>query len=183
MIRCSETRAHRLDVVLCNILFFAVSIVFILSMIGFFVTHTHVFYVAYNTRLQQERNAAWLVQQCKSPEFYSNMKHHASLCDDVTLAETDAIWLHALRDVFDSLSVCGTITCEQRLSHVIDFLLGRGLFVFAAFIVCIFLLMLMLVPCYRMYMVKMSSIHHGYLHDNEWRPSRSHVMYPQLSLQ
>ena len=111
------------------------------------------------------------------------MKHHASLCDDVTLADADAIWLHALRDVFEALSVCGVVTCEQRINVLIDFMLGRGLFVFSTFIVCIFLLMLMLVPCYRMYMVKINSMHHGYLHDDQWRQSRSHAMYPQLLLQ
>ena len=183
MIRCSETRTHRLDAVLCNIMFFAISIVLVLSVLGFIVTHTHVFYVAYNKRIQQDKNDAWLVQQCKSSEFYSNMKHHASLCDDVTLADADAIWLHALRDVFEALSVCGVVTCEQRINVLIDFMLGRGLFVFSTFIVCIFLLMLMLVPCYRMYMVKINSMHHGYLHDDQWRQSRSHAMYPQLSLQ
>ena len=57
------------------------------------------------------------------------MKHHATLCDDVALEESDPIWLHALRDVFDTISICGTVACEQRIVNAIEFMLGKGLFV------------------------------------------------------
>ena len=186
--RHSEIRAHRLDSVLCNIIFIALLLLASVSVIGFVITHTHVFYVAYTTRIQREQNAAWLVQQCKSPEFYSNMKHHASLCDDVTLAEADAIWLHALRDVFETISVCGTVTCEERVLAVINFAFGRGLFTISAVLACLFILMLLFIPCYRVYMAKMAYAYHAPFYpphsqlqsDTHWRSNRAHALYPQL---
>ena len=181
-------RAHRLDTVLCNIIFIALLLLACVSILGFGITHTHVFYVAYTTRMQREQNAVWLVQQCKSPEFYSNMKHHASLCDDVTLAEADAIWLHALRDVFEKISVCGTVTCEERVLAVINFAFGRGLFAVTTMLAGLCVLMLMLIPCYRVYVAKMAYVYHAPFYpphsqlqsDTHWRSNRAHALYPQL---
>ena len=191
MLRHSEARAHRLDAVLCNIVFFAFIFLVSLALLGFLITHTHVFYVSYNSRMQRERNAEWLVQQCKSADFYSNMKHHATLCDDVALQQSDPIWLHALRDVFDIISICGTVSCEQRILNAIDFMLGKGLFALVTCSVSVFILMLVFIPCYRMYTFRMQSIfkHSAFVHghadltDAYWREGRSHrshPMYPKL---
>ena len=188
MLRHSVARAHRLDAVLCNIVFFAFIFLASLALLGFLITHTHVFYVSYNSRMQRERNTAWLVQQCKSPEFYSNMKHHATLCDDVALEESDPIWLHALRDVFDTISVCGTKSCEQRIVNAIEFMLGRGLFALVTCSISVFILMLVFIPCYRMYTFRMGSMFkhtefvedHPHLMNAHWRQGRSHPLYAQL---
>jgi hypothetical protein len=40
------------------------------------------------------------------------MRQLSNPCDDVALAQADAIWLHAL---FDSDSPCGSVSCEHGI--------------------------------------------------------------------
>jgi hypothetical protein len=95
---------------------------------GLCVTNLHKFHVALTVRHQAEQDNHWLAQQCKSPEFYSNMRQPSNLCDDVALAQADALWLHALRDVFDSGSPCGSVSCEQRVVGGLAWIFDRGVF-------------------------------------------------------
>ena len=151
-------------------------------------TRSHVFYTSYTQRTQRNLNAAWLVQQCKSADFYSNMKHHNTLCDDVVLEQADPIWLHALRDVFDSTIICGHIACEDRIAAALNMLFGKGLLMLALFTFIIFILLLILVPCYRTVSTGAKYIEgmHGPVAYAQLqcaqaqRYPREHVLYPRL---
>ena len=113
-LRTNETRARRLDSLMCNLIFSAVFLALCLCALGFLATRTHMFHGALMRRQQNVLNNMWLLQQCKSPDFYSNMKQHSTLCDDVVLQQTDALWLHALRDVIDETYFCGDKPCISR---------------------------------------------------------------------
>jgi hypothetical protein len=69
------------------------------------------------------------------------MKHHSTLCDDAELAKSDAIWLHALRDVIDSTYICGGESCAVTLDRCLQWLLGRGLLTLGAVTFCLFVLL------------------------------------------
>ena len=131
-LRTNETRAKRLDTLLCNIIFCGFFFTVALCVVAFVATRTHMFHGALMRRQQSMLNNQWLVLQCKSPDFYSNMKQHSTLCDDVVLEQTDALWLHALRDVIDQTYLCGDVPCINRIEHFIVWVFGRGLLLLAA---------------------------------------------------
>ena len=125
-LRTNETRARRLDSLMCNLIFSAVFLALCLCALGFLATRTHMFHCALMRRQQNVLNNMWLLQQCKSPDFYSNMKQHSTLCDNVVLEQTDALWLHALRDVINETYFCGNKPCIYRVEQVIVWVFGRG---------------------------------------------------------
>lgn len=138
--RKHERRANRLDALLCNILSISIIAIFLLSCIGTFVTRLHMFQEALNKRRKQFEDNLWLEEQCKQPDFYHNMKHHSTICEDIALARSDSLWLHALRDVVDKSSVCGSQTCEERLTTFLAWVFGPGLMSTVVFISSIFFL-------------------------------------------
>jgi hypothetical protein len=130
-LRTNETRARRLDTLLCNIMFCGICLIFALCVVAFVTTRTHMFHGAFMRRQQSMLNNQWLVQQCKSPDFYSNMKQHSTLCDDVVLEQTDALWLHALRDVIDQTYLCGHVPCIIVIEQCIVWVFGKGVLLLA----------------------------------------------------
>ena len=68
--------------------------------------------------LQQERieKEAWLRTQCAQPQFYTNMRHHSTLCEEVeATARIGALW-HALQEVAGSVPPADAVALVQRLS-------------------------------------------------------------------
>ena len=138
--RKHERRASRLDALLCNIIGISICAIFILSCIGTFVTKVHMYQQALNKRRKHYEDNLWLEEQCKEAEFYQNMKHHSNICDDIALARVDSLWLHALRDVVDKSSICGSHSCEERLTACLAWMFGPGLLITFTLIISIFLL-------------------------------------------
>ena len=136
-----ESKRRRLDSCVCNILMYLIAVALAICSVAFCATRTHMYHMAFSKRQQQVHNDAWLLQQCRSAEFYSNMKHHSTLCDDAELAKSDAIWLHALRDVIDSTYICGGESCAVTLDRCLQWLLGRGLLTLGSVTFCLFLLL------------------------------------------
>lgn len=147
--RKNETRARHLDTLLCNLVFMASVVIFCLLILAFLATRTHMFHAALTKRQQKAADNAWLIQQCKKTEFYSNMKHHSTLCDDVVLTQADALWLHSLRDVIDQTYLCGEVACIQRVEHTVEWIFGRGVLVLGTFAVSVLILFLILVHIHR----------------------------------
>jgi hypothetical protein len=58
----------------------------------------------------------------------------------VALAESDSLWLHALRDVVDETHPYGEHSCAARVQHVLEWILGRGLLTFGSAIFGLFVL-------------------------------------------
>ena len=100
-------------------------------------------------RQQNILNNQWLVQQCKSPEFYSNMKQHSTLCDDVVLEQTDAVLLHALRDVIDQTYLCGDMPCINRIEQIVVWVFARGVLLLASLAASALLVFLLAVYIHR----------------------------------
>lgn len=148
-LRTNEMRARRLDILLCNIIFCSICCCFAVGVIGFVATRTHMFHGALMRRQQNILNNQWLVQQCKSPDFYSNMKQHSTLCDDVVLEQTDAVWLHALRDVIDQTYLCGDMPCISRIEQFVVWVFARGVFLLASLAASALLVFLLAVYIHR----------------------------------
>ena len=144
-----NVRAPRLDVVVCNILLSFASIFAVFAVVGGVATRSHMFHVAYSRRRQTLENNAWLLEQCQSPDFYGNMKHHSTLCDDVKLAKSDALWLHALRDVIDETNPCGEVSCAARVQSALEWIMGRGLLTLGGAVFGLFVLFTLAVQMQR----------------------------------
>ena len=129
-------------------MFFLLMFVMLL-ILGFMATRLHMYHEAFNTRMIQRQNNYWLEGQCQQHEFYSNMKHHASLCDDIAKLHADAVWLHALRDVIDATSLCGSQSCEYCMKHVFTWFGTNGLHVMFSVSLVGVVLMAMTIPLYR----------------------------------
>ncbi|NBX18907.1 MAG: hypothetical protein EBR09_16265, partial [Proteobacteria bacterium] len=128
----SEQRARRLDATLGHILYLGLVLVALGAAAALAVTNAHRFHVALAARRQAEKNNAWLAEQCKSPEFYANMREHSKLCDEVALAQADALWLHALRDVLDEIRPCGETACARLLGDGLAWVFQRGVWALCA---------------------------------------------------
>jgi len=142
-------RGRRLDGLVCNVLLASATVLLGVGAFAFFATRSHMFHAAYMRRRQMLENNVWLLEQCKSPDFYGNMKHHSTLCDDVALAESDALWLHALRDVVDETHPCGEHSCAARVQHTLEWILGRGLLTFGGALFGLFVLFTLAVQLQR----------------------------------
>jgi hypothetical protein len=151
MLRLTASEAHkkRLDGMVSSILFTAVSLIAAFGALAFLTTRSHMFHVAYSKRRQHVENSWWLLEQCKTSDFYSNMKHHSTLCDDIALAHTDAIWLHALCDVIDQTHVCGELSCMQNMQAFVLWILGRGLISVTVISLCLLLVFVLTLHFHR----------------------------------
>ena len=128
----------RLHSVVCHILYLAIALACFAIAVSLLVTNVHKFHTALAARRKAVLDNRWLLEQCRSAEFYSNMRQHSSLCDEVALEEADTLWLHALRDVFDTSNPCGSTSCEQRIVNGLAWVFGRGVFVLCAMALSIF---------------------------------------------
>jgi hypothetical protein len=171
-LRTNETRAKRLDTLLCNIIFCGIFFTVALCVVAFVATRTHMFHGALMRRQQSMLNNQWLVLQCKSPDFYSNMKQHSTLCDDVVLEQTDNLWLHALRDVIDQTYLCGDVPCINRIEQFIVWVFGRGLLLLAALAGSALLVFLLAVQIQRQL--------YGRSHDSYVQYAETSLQYPLL---
>lgn len=145
----SESNGRRLNSLVGSIITIAILLMCLLAGLSFLVTQTHKFHTAYSMRMREYTNNEWLVNQCKSPEFYSNMKQHSSLCEDVQKNQSDALWLHALRDVLEQCSLCGTHTCEVLLQSVFGWVAAHSFHMAVSCCICVFLVAYVLIPCQR----------------------------------
>lgn len=109
-------------------------------LVSFGLTRMHMFQHAYSHKLQEHNNNEWLREQCSLSEFYHNMKHHSNICEDVTSATYESIWLNAADHVAQNSYLCGYTPCGHVVEQLFEWLLGGGFVV--TFTVCISLLVL-----------------------------------------
>ena len=73
----------------------------------------HQSYQLQSAKIEKE---SWLRSQCAKPDFYSNMRYHTSLCEEVeSTARIGAAW-HAINEVAESLPVSDALKAVQRAS-------------------------------------------------------------------
>lgn len=159
----SEYQARRLNSLICNIMVVAILLVCVAAVVSFTITRTHMFHVAYGARMREYTNNIWLVEQCKSAEFYSNMKQHSSLCEDVEKLQNDSLWLHALRDVIEKTSFCGSISCETLLQILVTWVATHSMYLATLCVFAVLVIAFLIIPWQR----RLSANHHVIHSDSE----------------
>lgn len=154
-----EHQTRRLNSLICNIVIVAILLVCVAVVIGFTITRTHMFHVAYGARTRDYTNNVWLVEQCKSAEFYSNMKQHSSLCEDVEKLQNDSLWLHALRDVIDKTSLCGSLSCEAVLQLLVTWVAMHSMYLAGLCICAVLVIAFLIIPWQRRFMANHQIMH------------------------
>ena len=85
-------------------------------MVSFGVSRLFVFYEAYSAFLRILKDEEWLRMQCALPEFYSNLRQHTDLCNNVRLNAERSPLLIALNEVANTAHLCGRYTCAEALA-------------------------------------------------------------------
>jgi hypothetical protein len=83
--------------------------------VSFSVGRIFIFYEAYTAFLSILRDEEWLRLQCASPEFYSNMRQHTELCNQVMLNAARSPMLIALNEVASTAHLCGRYSCTEAV--------------------------------------------------------------------
>ena len=86
--------------------------------VSFVVSRLFIFYEAYLSFQGTLKDEEWLRSQCTHPEFYSNMRQHSDLCNDVRRnAERSAV-LIALNEVAGTAHLCGRYSCLESIAFL-----------------------------------------------------------------
>jgi len=139
---------------LCQLLQVFVILGLFFWVVSILIIKAHLLHVSITARHQQIMNNQWLFEQCKQPEFYHNMKHHATLCDDLELQSKDSVWLHALRDVLDHSSLCGPVHCDVLFAGAMSYMIDHLPFVAATAVVIFLIIGLFFRPCLSQHAVQ-----------------------------
>jgi hypothetical protein len=83
--------------------------------VSFSVGRIFIFYESYTSFLSVLKDEKWLLVQCASPEFYSNMRQHTELCNMVMLNAARSPLLIALNDVAGTAHLCGRNSCADAV--------------------------------------------------------------------
>lgn len=145
----SPRNARRRQSVVCHILYLAIAFVCCAITVSLLVTNLHKFVSALSARRKAVQDNKWLLEQCRSAEFYSNMRQHSSVCDEVALTDSDTLWLHALRDVFDDMHPCGLASCEQHIVNALAWVFEKGVYMLCAMALAVFMLTMALLHTHR----------------------------------
>jgi len=131
------------------------SILFTLTvawLVTFAVSRAHMMFQAYTDFQEVREDESWLLGQCRESDFYSRMKQHSSLCDEVAHKAKDVILLQAMRHVIDHSYLCGYDPCSELLDRLFAWALGRGLVITTLLSLMLLLGPICLMPAYRRHM-------------------------------
>jgi len=93
----------------------------------FLVSQAHILHIQYYVITMQYENGAWLLEKCTQVEFYDNMKHHSSVCDNMSIDTRKIPILAALEHMVEKTYSCGYSPCFDTLDAVSSWMMGRGL--------------------------------------------------------
>ena len=116
---------------------------------GFLLTRVQLYYEALVVEQQRRKHEEWLMQQCKSPEFYANMKHHSALCDQVEAHARGSVHLVAAMQLIQNTYLCGYAPCGTVIDHALLWITGHGLLFTGVLVALVLLTPTLLVPLYR----------------------------------
>ena len=116
---------------------------------GFLLTRVQLYYEALVVEQQRRKHEEWLMQQCKSPEFYANMKHHSALCDQVEAHARGSVHLVAAMQLIQNTYLCGYAPCGTVIDHALLWVTGHGLLFTGVLVALVLLTPTLLVPLYR----------------------------------
>ena len=118
-------------------------------MCGFLLSRAHMLHTEYNAITLQRKNEAWLFDQCTKDEFYDSMKHHSTVCDEVSTNTRKVPILQALEHMVENTYLCGYSPCYDTVDAVATWMLGRGLLFTLALCLMLVAAPAVLVPIYR----------------------------------
>jgi hypothetical protein len=75
------------------------------------VSRIFIFHAAYTTHVAKVSDENWLLEQCKTPEFYSNIRQHTDLCEAVYTNSRSSPFLVAMNAMAVNTYACGTKSC------------------------------------------------------------------------
>lgn len=152
----------------------------------FLFTRVYLFYEAYQNESKKKEDERWLRIQCKEPEFYSNLKQHTDLCNQVEINARRSTFLTALHIVLDNTYLCGYESCLSLLANVTSWMVGAGLPVMIGLLVIVLLIPTLLYPCFRIYLDRMADRRIMSIYNAPYgidKYMESHRTSPILSLQ
>lgn len=117
--------------------------------LAFVMTRLHMFQHVYTRKLQEFTNDEWLRQQCESDDFYHNMKHHSSICEDANAKLNESIWLSAADHVARHSYLCGYSPCATLLEDLVAWMLGRGVVITSIFCGLLMVMPSIFLPLWR----------------------------------
>ena len=77
----------------------------------FVISRLFLLHDAYISEANKRVDEQWLLQKCKEPEFYSNMRQHSDICTEVAKNARSNLLLKALNSVAAQTHACGTTSC------------------------------------------------------------------------
>ena len=105
----------------------------------FALSRAHMVLQAYTDLAEVREDESWLREQCSTTEFYSRLKQHSALCDDVAHRHRDIMLLQAIKYTIDHSFLCGYDPCAELLDRLALWAVGRGLmFTLSLVAVCVF---------------------------------------------
>lgn len=113
--------------------------IFGIWIMGFMFTRLYMLNHEYMRIKQNVENEQWLQEQCRSSDFYHNLQHHSSLCDQVQARSKESIFIAAIEHVVEHTYLCGYEPCEVLLTSLVTWSMGIG-FPFTCFLVVCLLL-------------------------------------------
>jgi len=116
---------------------------------GFLLTRVQLYVEALVVEQQRRKHEEWLMEQCKSAEFYANMKHHAALCDQVEAHARGSVHLVAAIQLIQNTYLCGYAPCGTVVDHALAWITGHGLLITSALLALVLLTPTFFVPLYR----------------------------------
>jgi hypothetical protein len=177
-------RVLRYDDLLLNVMSLVLMFACILAPLAFLFTRIYMMHHTYNELISERENDAWLVQQCRHDEFYHNMKHHSSLCDDLTTRRRDSILMTSVQRVIEESYLCGFAPCTETLDAATQWVFGRGLVATGCCVLIMLTMPSFILPCLRRRVnvladARLRSLHHApYGHDNYVETALQRNLHP-----
>ena len=132
-----------------NCFFYTSCVAIFLWCAGFVLTRVQLFFEALVLEQQRRKHEEWLMEQCKSAEFYANMKHHSALCDQVEAHARGSVHLAAAIQLIQNTYLCGYAPCGTVVDHALLWITGHGLLFTSVFAALLLVTPTLLVPLYR----------------------------------
>ncbi len=142
-------RAARREPNVCMLSFLYVPLLIVLLWtIGFILTRVELFHEDLRSEELKREREAWLIQVCRKPEFYTHMKHHSALCDEVEVHAKGSVYMTAAIHLVQNTYLCGYVPCATALDYVLEWMSGHTM-LFACAAALIMLLPTLVLPFYR----------------------------------
>ena len=86
--------------------------------VSFLVSRLFVFSEAYMTFIGILKDEQWLLKQCESAEFYTNLRAHTDLCNEVRRNAERSPVLFALNEGAQTSHICGRHSCTDAIAFL-----------------------------------------------------------------